>query len=484
MSRRVRGAALAACLAVLLAGCGTRATDAEIEAGAGGGPVSLPESALAQLRDAIPAATGAPVDDSPAEAAPEAPAVATDSVPGAQSATTATAPDASADTARPRARAPATTGAACPTQGAPVNLGQVGTFSGISGSIAASGRTALAVWAKDINARGGLACHPVAIHSADDGGDPSRAAAKVNELISTRKIVALVASRVAFTVGGFRSAVEAAKIPAIGGELIVPDWHESAWMFPQGASIDDQIIGFLRQGVQAGKTKVALLYCVEASVCSYANKSISGGGAKSAGTEIVYSAPVSLTQTDFTAQCQNAKKAGADLLALGVDGSAMARVARSCAALGYRPLLGGIAGVISPAQAEDANLRAFGLVGSTGTAPWTENDTPGLRAYRTALAAYAPGLPPDGVSAGTWTAAALLEAAVAKLGAKARTQPLSTALILAGLGKIKNETLGGLTAGLTFTPGQKRATSSGCVFYELLTPQGWTAPRGSRPICR
>src|SRR5205085_8572701 len=123
--------------------------------------------------------------------------------------------------------------------------GPVGTSSGATGSISAPGGTALAVWAQDVNARGGLACHPVTVFNRDDGGDPSRAAAEVADLVNVQKIVALVGSTVAFSVSGFRSAVEAAKVPAIGGELIAPDWHESPWMYPQGASIGDQIVGLI-----------------------------------------------------------------------------------------------------------------------------------------------------------------------------------------------------------------------------------------------
>ena len=36
---------------------------------------------------------------------------------------------------------------------------------------------------------------------------------------------------------------------------------------------------------------------------------------------------------------------------------------------------------------------------------------------------------------------------------------------------------------LVIATAQAKAPSSGCLFYELLTPQGWTAPRGSKQIC-
>lgn len=69
------------------------------------------------------------------------------------------------------------------------------------------------------------------------------------------------------------------------------------------------------------------------------------------------------------------------------------------------------------------------------------------------------------------------------MAAKARAGALTSALILEALGTVKGEKLDGLTAPITFTPNQKSAASSGCIYYELLTPQGWTAPRGSRAVC-
>jgi branched-chain amino acid transport system substrate-binding protein len=253
-------------------------------------------------------------------------------------------------------------------------------------------------------------------------------------------------------------------------------------MFPQGAGLEDQIFGFIKASADAGHKKLGLLYCVEVAACSVANKAVNSEGlAQKAGAQVVYSSAISLTQTDFTAQCQSAKNAGADQLALGMDGSSMARVARSCAAVGYKPLLGGIGGTISPGQAEDTNLRAFTLATATGTAPWTETTTPGLKAYAAALNTYAPGEQTSGSSVMMWTAGKLLEAAVAKLGA-AGQKPLTAAMIIDGLHQIKNETLGGLTSSMSYTEGPQK--SNGCVFFELLTTKGWGAPQGAKPYCR
>jgi branched-chain amino acid transport system substrate-binding protein len=370
--------------------------------------------------------------------------------------------------------------AACTKPGDPVAIGQVGTFSGVTGPAWTGGRTALAVWVKDVNARGGLACHPVKLFFGDDAGDPARSSALIAQFVKDDHVVAFTGGHNDFSMAGFKQGLEANKVAAVGGDLIAPEWYGSSpYLYPQGASVDDQAVGIIKQSAVLGKTKAGLLYCVEVKACTYLN-SKANDLAKKAGAAFVYSAAISLTQTDFTAQCQSAKSAGATQLLLGMDGTEMARVARSCQAIGYQPVLGGLGGTISPGQATDPTLRQFTLATATGIAPWTESSTPGLKEYQDAVAKYAPGEQTSGSSVQMWAAAKLLEAAVAKLGAAAQG-PLTADMIIQGLHKIKNETLGGLSGPLTFGAGLPK--SSGCAFYELLTPKGWSAPAGSKPIC-
>jgi branched-chain amino acid transport system substrate-binding protein len=204
---------------------------------------------------------------------------------------------------------------------------------------------------------------------------------------------------------------------------------------------------------------------------------------KEAGAELAYDAPVSVAQPDYTAQCLNARDAKVDLLTLALDGASITRVVRSCAAVGYRPLIGTGGGLLTPSAAADPTLRAFGAVTVSAEAPWTLSDTPGLREYHRALARWLPDQPADGASVMAWASAKLFEAAVAHLPGAAGSAPLTAASLLTGLGAIHTDSLGGLTGPLTFSPGEPRAISSGCIFFELLGPSGWTAPQGSRPVC-
>ncbi|MGQ0629626.1 MAG: ABC transporter substrate-binding protein [Sporichthyaceae bacterium] len=469
------------CAALALSGCGTRAADGQVAVGAGAGAVTLsPESlrALAELQGggqpALPPQPGQPAVSDPAVANPkQSPAS------GAARSKVAKPKPGTVASALPKVAASAV--GTCPVALAPVAIGQIGTFSGLLGPATRSMQTTLAAWAQDLNSRGGLACHPIEVHSADDGTDPARAAALAQDMAQNRNVVAFVANALVFP-AGFQQAIARAEVPAVGGNG-PQSWRNSPWVFPEGASFADQIFGLVRNGVEQGKRRLGLVICVEASACSEFTNDFKAT-APVAGAELVYTKQSSITQIDYTAECLNARDAGVDQLAVGLDGASIGRLARSCKAIGYRPLLSSLASLLSPGQAADALVREFGLATSTPTAPWILQDTPGLREYHRVMRQLAPQTPPDAASVTAFTSGKLLEAAIANVAAEVVDAPITPALVLKGLGGIRNESLGGLAAGLTFTPGQKMAASSGCVFLELLTTKGWTAPMGSRPVCR
>lgn len=116
------------------------------------------------------------------------------------------------------------------------------------------------------------------------------------------------------------------------------------------------------------------------------------------------------------------------------------------------------------------------------TAPWMRTDTPGQRAYRDAMREHAPGIETDSGSLLAWTSGKLLEAAVERLPDAGRRGPIGSADLVAALGRIKGETLDGLTPPLTFILG-KPAPDARCVVYTRLDENGWSAPRGSKFAC-
>lgn len=496
--RRVPVVALALASVLALSACGSRVSGEEVLAGAGGGTVRLDDASIAELRTAAADTPAAP--SSAEETAAESSTTAADAPPaGASTGVVNAKPGApgtpaaakGAKAALPAAKKGTTTTTAttaqpgspaqCTGPGVPLKLGQIGSFSGVTGPITANARTALAAWAQDVNARGGIACHPVELFAVDDGGDPARGSALVAQLVQDKKVQALVGTFDALGFKGILTAAEKAKIPLVGGDGIDFAWNESPYAFPTGAGILGAIRGALKQTIASGKLNLGLLYCVEASVCTNGAKVIRAEVAKTRAT-LTYSSAISLTQPDFTAQCQAAKSAGVQGLGVAMDGASIGRVARSCASVDYHPqfLTNGL--VLSAQNAEDPAIRKNTLSSASSVAPWTELDTPGQREYHAALKKYAPSSEPSAASIYAWAAGKLLEL-VAGIGTDAESKAITTADVMTGLGKVSNETLGGLIPPMTFRPGQKSAPLIECVYFTLLTEKGWTAPRGSKPVC-
>ncbi|MGQ0467322.1 MAG: ABC transporter substrate-binding protein [Sporichthyaceae bacterium] len=472
---------LAAVLAVaLLGGCGTRLDETEVRAAAGLGEVALAPASIDRLRSVdVEAVRSQSLDAVPRSASTvgKAPAASTSPLPRAPQRVRP-----SATPRRAQAVAVASSSSACAAPGTPVVLGQVGNFSGVVGPVVAAARTTMAVWAKDVNARGGLACHPVVLYQRDDGLDQSRSAAAVQELVQEKQAVAIVGAMAILTMAGFASGVERMRVPAVGGDGLTLDWDRNRFLYRQGASAERQIGGLLAYLVGEGTTKVGYLYCIETSSCSAGTKIVAAEAVRT-GAELAYRAQVSASQTEYSAQCLNARSAGVQVLLMALDGASIGRVARSCAAIGYHPQFASTGGVISSQQALDPLLRKNSFVTTSLTAPWMLRDSPGQRAFHTALARYAPGLVPDSNAISAWASGALLEAAVAGLGPSAREAPLTTALILKGLATVQKDSLGGLTPPLAFSSNRTRERPPRCVFLEVLVTAGWTAPRGNRTIC-
>jgi branched-chain amino acid transport system substrate-binding protein len=490
--------ALLAAGALLMAGCGNRVSDARIEA-ANAAVVKLSDTQLkaagidpAAATATTGAAAAAPAAADNAAAPPVAAASAATTAPTtgtpAANSTTVTTGAAGQGKALP-VSLPVGAAAPCPTTLPPVVLGQTGVFSGFIGSVGAGARPGLQVWAKDLNSRGGLACHPIQLFQVDDQSDPAKVTANVRDLVENKKVTALIDAYVPIAVGPYAEAAGKFRMPTIGGDNIDLLWNKNPYLFPVGASPLGTYLGSIKSAADSGHfTRFGMLYCVEATICGVLKESATakGGLADQAGVKTVYIAPFSLTQPDFTSECQNMKQAGVQFAFVGGDGSAVSRVARACNSLGFNPVLATVSLAAGSAVQADKLVARDGLYLGSFLAPFPANDTPGLKEYHAAFARYAPTVTLDGASMIAWASGKLLEAAVNSLGAEARSGPLTTAMIMKGLGQIKNETLKGLSPPMTFKAGQAFAPAINCYAVIALTARDvqFRAPEGTKFHCQ
>ena len=494
-SRGIRWiAALGATL--LVAGCGTRLDDASIEAAAGVGQTAGGNGAAAAA-DAETATT--PVAGGNATAG-VTPGVATPAAasggrvkPGGSTTEVAAAGGRTAGAATTSAYATGSGGTApvpgapTPTPGAggtaplqgpskpPIVLGHVGDYSGLVGTLLKGGDLTAQVVTRYVNDNGGLDGHPIKVIVGDAAGDPTRALSLARDMVENKGAVAFFGTLMVFSGYGPRDYLEQEKIPIIGGDGTTNAWLESPMYFTSSANFPGISVGAIKALADLGKKKVAILYCVEAEQCKTFHDT-AAAKASSLGVQIVYDAQVSLAQPDFTAECIQAQRAGADGVITAFDGPSIVRFARSCSQQGYKPQLMTASLAVIESIAKDPNLD--GLMAPQGVFPYMATDLPGERIFRAAMAKYAPGVEISPAVGTVWTAGVLLQEVAKKLP----HDKVTSADFFPGLYAIKGNTLGGLVGPLTFNAGST-ASEVRCVFFIRIAEKKWTAPDGSKQHC-
>jgi ABC-type branched-subunit amino acid transport system substrate-binding protein len=491
-----RLAAVVALSALVMGGCGST-TDQAVSSSDPAAPAASPSAPHAAAPDAA-----APAAADPAAVAPAA-AVKTDVASTTKTDAQATTPKtssgksaSSSKSAKPAGASSSSTksggGAStksealsvCTTSGPPVTIGQVGTFSGLVGANFAGATRTAYVWVDYMNAHGGLGCHPIRFVQIDDQSNPALSQAGVERLVEKEGAVAIFAAFVPLDISGFQAGLNKEKIAAIGGDQAAPEWLSNAYMYPVGGTSRAAIAGSVKQAAEIGKKKIAVLYCVEASPCgsNFNDTIIKDGFAKKFGMDVVYSGAVSITQPDYTAQCENAKNAGADTIAWGLDRAGLQRAAKSCAKLNYFPTLPLIAlqGSFDPS---DPNIRKSGAFLSSPTFPYLLDSTPPLAQFHDAMKKYAPNGAIDTSASLVWSAGMMLARVVDSMGAAAQDKPLTKDDILKATGNISNETLGGLIPATSYRAVGPQAENP-CYFGIQFSPDGtFAAPKGLKPSC-
>ena len=478
--RRRAGAVLAAVVVAVSAGCGSNVSRDEIREAAGLGPTGATAAAASSPAGAPPvdpAAGGVPADSS-RERAPTAagvaagnaaPGSATGSAPPAGggasgAAAPTTRPGASASAAKstaaagagskaasanPGAAAPVggTAAVACPAPCAPLVIGSVGTWSGIVGQNVVGGLNALRSWVAGVNAGGGLGGHPVRLEVADDGTDPARHRALVQEFVERRGVVAFVYNAAVFSGQASVEYLNSRKVPVVGGSGTEPWYTTSPLFFTQiiagEVAIEATTASYARSAKAANLTKMGLVTCSDGvQVCEDTARSVPRYASKY-GVQLAYQGRASLAAPDFTANCLAARNAGVQILYLALDANSYQRFGRSCASVDYKPKYGIAQPVMLAEVARDANMQ--GSPGVSYTAPFFFNANPAIAEFHRAMSQYAAGVPLTGSASLGWSAAKLLQASARRLSAVP-----TSADILEGVWSLNGEDLGGLTAPLRF----------------------------------
>jgi branched-chain amino acid transport system substrate-binding protein len=387
----------------------------------------------------------------------------------------------SANTSSAKASSPTATSApvasksADPT-GAPIVLGNVGSYSGPVSSGIEQVPTLLQRWVKDVNSTGGINGHPVKVISQDDAANPTQTLEDMKQMISVDHVIGFVGNQNPTTDTASEPFLDESKIPVVGGDSGPETWFTHPMYFAVASNAPTTVYGAAKAAAAAGVTKLALMPCGVGTCTEYAN--LMRSSAEKLGIKVVNEQTVGLTQTQFQANCLAAQGAGADgIYAVSAPAQYLA-IMKSCSLTGYRPTY-----LLTVTEWSNVYLGLPGLkaVGSQGVFPYSlTSGSPALAEWGKAMQ----GISQDQLSQGmstSWAATQLAQAALEK-GVPRRGKP-TTAELLKGLYALKGDTLGGLTMPLTYTAG-KPSPEGSCWFVESIENQKNTAPNGDKPTCK
>ncbi len=454
---RIAGLSFVSAVA-LLAGCGSHLSEAELAAsqGAVSVPTTMPGAVAGGDSPVAPAVPGAVAPDAgvpavgAATANPGQPAAGA----GTDSAGAAATTEKSGTTTGAKPGAPAA--AAGPRD--EIVMCSFGNSSGVLGAVSGPAPAANAAWASYINAKGGLAGHPVRMIIADTGGAAANAQAIAQRCVEQQKAVAIFNEYTFGELDGALPYLKSKGVPVIGsiGAALASDHNQMVFNPLTGADLG-QAWGFLNTILaQTDKKKLGILYCQEAATCAQQVSSFTKL-LPYRGLEVAYKAQISLVQPDYTAQLLQAKNAGAEIVVLLMDSASVGRVARNAAQQNYKPILAGSYNLGLKATL-DQGAAVEGLILASRTPAYSTS--PLLAHYRDAMAKYQPGKVLGDVGAGAFVSGALLEKyAPAHLDKKT----VSSEDILTLLYSIKGEKLGGLLPGITFPKADDRTGVNQCI---------------------
>jgi hypothetical protein len=344
--------------------------------------------------------------------------------------------------------------------------------------VVAQGPKTVQAWVQWMNARGGMYCHPLRYFIADDGADPSRNQALVQQMVEQNHVIAFVQMDAPLEGQASVSYLEQKQIPVIGTETGSPWAYTSPMYFPQASSGVNLITSAFAAAGQLGKPKglsrIATVSCIESQLCSNLYD-VSPSDAARFGDALVYRGRVSLAQPDFTSNCQAAASAGTQLFLTALDANSVERLTQSCNGVNFHPVYVLYTFSLSPAVMADRQME--GAMLGTTVIPVTSTGNPSVASYLTVMHSYAAVVPQDSMSMSGWVSTQLFQLAAKNIG-----DPPTSQAILHGLWSIKNDDLGGITQPLTFTKGQT-APQSVCYWLLELKSGHFASPNNGQRTC-
>ena len=338
-----------------------------------------------------------------------------------------------------------------PATGSEVNIGNVSTLSGVLGELFAPVVPALETFVASQNACGGLNGHRIKFFIEDDQGDPSNAASRMQEMVQKNKIIAFVGNIQPLSIDGALATITKLGVPVVGADMVATSDATHPMIFPQGGNVPSTTYGFVDGIRNYFKVKnVGNLYCLEVPrPCELAARTLRELAPKF-GLVVSKQIQVSITSPSYVQECLQLKNAGAEVVAMNLDGASQIRIARSCTQTQYFPKV--VSYPLSVGN-EKQFLQGLKWMGDAyiplNHFPWMGTATAAERYWQAMVKKFNPGMETGSAASLGWAAGALLVAASAGL---TPTNPTASQLVetLYSFQGQKFTELGGLAGPRTF----------------------------------
>jgi branched-chain amino acid transport system substrate-binding protein len=362
------------------------------------------------------------------------------------------------------------------SSGSVIPIGVIGTYSGALSADTVVGKEVIQAWADNVNASGGLEGHQVKLYIEDDQGNPALSDELLKQLVEQDHVVAIVGSAAQGTDSGWGAYLDSTGVPNVGGNGAGTGSLTSKSFFDTSGNIISLFYGTAEAARTYGP-KLAQLYCAGSAPCESTVGLLKAMG-QPLGVSLPYSSAVDGSSPDYTAICNGVKSSGVQSFSTSIPSDVLKRVAAQCTQQGVNATM--ISQVSNQTMAGQPGFENVQFVDAHF--PFFADSTPATKEFHDALAKYAPDLgtsehPLNFIAPAVWVSGKLFEAAVKAAG----TSNVTAASVKKGLYALKNETLGGLSGPLNFSPDKK--ILSNCYFMYVLKNGKFETPGGVQAKC-
>jgi branched-chain amino acid transport system substrate-binding protein len=362
--------------------------------------------------------------------------------------------------------------------GDPIKVGTIITASGSYGD--AVWQQIGPIWQKWTNTHGGINGHPVQLYVYDDQSNPAQGLSEAKELVQQDHVIAFIGAS-ALSTESWLGYLKQQNIPIIGGSSAALPGVGSN-VFAASLSVPAETTAQYALAKLAHHNNVANLYAATgADTAQYA--SAQTVAAKQAGANLVYIRGVTPTQPDFTAPCLGIKSSGAGIAEVGISPTVTQTIIETCLQQGYSGAFMTDAGLIGPTWNTITSLKSTPIYVISAVWPFFVDTTPAQKEYLQAIQTYDPGmLTNPGYNAYVqvfWVGFEMFKAAAEAGGIGPSSTPAD---VTNALYKIHGETLGGLTAAMTYSSSDSTHPDN-CYFAFELFDGKWSTPFGTGTHC-